>query len=230
MSLPRPTAIGLFLMISSLALSSIYLLSHPVFDIRLAASVIALVSYLILVFEFKKHAGKYQLFGILFSMLALGLSLDRSLPMVPYISVALFASFLTYRKFFRRWFSETTLMGLDPFFVLVSFSIYVFGNLQYEYGWKGWLLPVGPLAFNAFLTLMDFAFSTKTLKYISEKKLVHEVGKQAPDFCLPDFDGKEVKLSDFIGRRNVLIMFVRNAWCPSCHIMLRTYQKSNEKF
>ena len=28
----------------------------------------------------------------------------------------------------------------------------------------------------------------------------------------------------------MLLLFVRGDWCPSCHIMLRTYQKNREKF
>jgi thioredoxin-dependent peroxiredoxin len=34
-----------------------------------------------------------------------------------------------------------------------------------------------------------------------------EVGKKAPQFALPDEDGKEVKLSDFAGRRVVVFFF-----------------------
>jgi peroxiredoxin Q/BCP len=33
------------------------------------------------------------------------------------------------------------------------------------------------------------------------------VGKQAPDFTLPDQDGKPVKLSDFKGKRVVLFFY-----------------------
>ncbi len=31
----------------------------------------------------------------------------------------------------------------------------------------------------------------------------------APDFSLPDFSGKTVRLSDFYGRKNVLLVFNR---------------------
>ena len=77
---------------------------------------------------------------------------------------------------------------------------------------------------------MDFIYSIKTLKYVSEKKLIHSKGNTAPDFCLKDYEGNDVKLSDYNGKRHLLLMFVRSAWCPSCHIMLRTYQRSSEKF
>lgn len=38
-----------------------------------------------------------------------------------------------------------------------------------------------------------------------------QVGAKAPDFSLPDADGKIVRLSDFSGR-NILIDFYRGYW------------------
>jgi thioredoxin-dependent peroxiredoxin len=34
-----------------------------------------------------------------------------------------------------------------------------------------------------------------------------KVGDRAPDFTLPDQDGKPVKLSDFLGKKNVVLAF-----------------------
>lgn len=36
-----------------------------------------------------------------------------------------------------------------------------------------------------------------------------EVGKQAPDFALPDEEGRTVKLSDFKGKRVVVFFYPR---------------------
>ncbi len=33
------------------------------------------------------------------------------------------------------------------------------------------------------------------------------VGDKAPDFTLPDQSGKQVKLSDFLGKKNVVLAF-----------------------
>jgi len=36
-----------------------------------------------------------------------------------------------------------------------------------------------------------------------------EMNTQAPPFALPDFNGKNVALTDFAGRKNVLLVFNR---------------------
>ena len=42
------------------------------------------------------------------------------------------------------------------------------------------------------------------------------VGQKAPDFALPNQDKKEVKLSDFAGKRNVVLVFYPLDWSPVC--------------
>ena len=41
-----------------------------------------------------------------------------------------------------------------------------------------------------------------------------KVGQQAPDFTLTDTGGKEVKLSDFAGKKNVVLAFYVLAFTP----------------
>ncbi len=41
------------------------------------------------------------------------------------------------------------------------------------------------------------------------------VGDRAPDFALPDQDGKPVKLSDYLGRKNVVLAFYVLANTPT---------------
>lgn len=36
-----------------------------------------------------------------------------------------------------------------------------------------------------------------------------ELNIQAPDFTLPDFNGKSVSLADFLNKKNVLVVFNR---------------------
>src|SRR5713101_8127978 len=42
------------------------------------------------------------------------------------------------------------------------------------------------------------------------------VGQAAPDFVLKDQNQKEVKLSDYAGKKNVVIVFYPLDWSPTC--------------
>ena len=42
------------------------------------------------------------------------------------------------------------------------------------------------------------------------------VGQSAPDIALQNQDNKEVKLSDFAGKKNVVLMFYPLDWSPVC--------------
>jgi mycoredoxin-dependent peroxiredoxin len=43
-----------------------------------------------------------------------------------------------------------------------------------------------------------------------------QVGQVAPDFTLANQDKKEVKLSDFAGKRNVVLVWYPLDWSPTC--------------
>ncbi len=42
------------------------------------------------------------------------------------------------------------------------------------------------------------------------------VGQKAPDFTLQNQDKKDVKLSDFAGRKNVVLVWYPLDWSPTC--------------
>ena len=231
MSFNRNVVVSIVLSTASLALSAYVFFIQPVgFDLRLIASLSSLAAFGSVIANFKNHASRSHLAGIFLAMVTLGISLDHRLPFLPLISIAMLLSFASFKRFFREWFSETTFLWADPLFLISSFAVYAYANTHYGFGWKGWALPLAPMFTISFFTMMDFTFFTRMLKYMKGKNMVHETGKAAPDFCLPDYDGNQVKLSDYAGKRDLLLMFVRSAWCPSCHIMLRTYQRNMEKF
>ena len=58
---------------------------------------------------------------------------------------------------------------------------------------------------------------------VVEKAL--KVGDKAPDFELPDADGKPVRLSSLLQEGPVVVTWYRGAWCPYCNIALRGFQK-----
>jgi peroxiredoxin len=57
------------------------------------------------------------------------------------------------------------------------------------------------------------------------------VGQTAPDFTLPNQDKKEVKLADFAGKKNVVLVFYPLDWSPVCtneHVCLVNDMKAFE--
>ena len=56
-----------------------------------------------------------------------------------------------------------------------------------------------------------------------------EVGQKAPDFTLPDHSGQEVSLSDFAGRR-LLLVFYPLDFSPVCTDQLAAYQEISPQF
>ncbi len=51
-----------------------------------------------------------------------------------------------------------------------------------------------------------------------------EVGRRAPDFTLPDAQGKAHTLSSWRGASNVMLLFYRGHWCPFCTAHLEDIQ------
>ncbi len=53
-----------------------------------------------------------------------------------------------------------------------------------------------------------------------------KVGETAPDFTLPNANGREVRLSDLLAQGPVVLVFYRGAWCPYCNLHLHALQKT----
>ncbi|HEV2654520.1 MAG TPA: redoxin domain-containing protein, partial [Ktedonobacteraceae bacterium] len=43
-----------------------------------------------------------------------------------------------------------------------------------------------------------------------------QVGERAPDFTLPDQEGKDVRLSDLLGKKNIVLYFYPKDDTPGC--------------
>src|SRR5215467_10004504 len=57
-----------------------------------------------------------------------------------------------------------------------------------------------------------------------------KVGDMAPDFELPSTQGKKVKLSDFRGKKNVVVAFFPAAFTGGCTKEMSGYQANCTKF
>jgi len=53
-----------------------------------------------------------------------------------------------------------------------------------------------------------------------------QVGETAPDFELPDADGRLVSLDQALAQGPVVIAFYRGGWCPFCNLALRGLQRA----
>jgi len=57
-----------------------------------------------------------------------------------------------------------------------------------------------------------------------------KVGDPAPDFTLPSISGEKISLSQFAGKKNVVISFVPAAWTPVCSDQWPGYNISKDFF
>jgi peroxiredoxin len=63
-----------------------------------------------------------------------------------------------------------------------------------------------------------------------DSELKVKVGESAPDFSLPSIDGRLVTLSQFKGKKNVVLSFVPAAWTPVCSDQWPGYNITEEIF
>ncbi len=78
-------------------------------------------------------------------------------------------------------------------------------------------------------TLKDNIYDPGHLKPV-DSQLKVEVGQTAPDFALPSVAGKTVRLSDFRGKKNVVLSFVPAAWTPVCSDQWPGYKIAHDLF
>ena len=70
-------------------------------------------------------------------------------------------------------------------------------------------------AFGASAAFKDNIYNPGQLKPI-DSELKVKIGDQAPDFTLPSVSGEKITLSQYRGKKNVVISFVPAAWTPVC--------------
>lgn len=61
----------------------------------------------------------------------------------------------------------------------------------------------------------NYIYQPGTLKPVDSKPKL-KVGDRTPDFTLPSISGEKVSLSQYRGKKNVVISFVPAAWTPVC--------------
>ncbi len=84
-------------------------------------------------------------------------------------------------------------------------------------------------AFAGSAAFQDKIYDPGQLKPI-DSTLKVKVGDMAPDFTLPSVAGEEVTLSQYRGKKNVVISFVPAAWTPVCSDQWPGYNIAKEMF
>ena len=194
------------------------------------AAGISLVGYMFTFSEVPKYSSYYQFIMLPLQGFVLGFALDRMQVGFPAFSIIMTLSGTAglLRLIFNNQMLHTKFLWVEPLFTLIGIGGYFFFNIEQHRNWQSWFYPVLPYAFNIYL-FKGFVQEGIHLRKILRNSGMIEIGKPAPDFELFDQFSQPVKLSSYNGRRNVLLIFIRGEWCPSCHMMLRSYERNREK-
>ena len=84
-------------------------------------------------------------------------------------------------------------------------------------------------SFGASAAFKDNVYDPGPLKPV-DSELKVKIGDQAPDFTLPSVSGQKVTLSQYRGKKNVVISFVPAAWTPVCSDQWPGYNIVKELF
>jgi peroxiredoxin (alkyl hydroperoxide reductase subunit C) len=90
-------------------------------------------------------------------------------------------------------------------------------------------LVLTPVAFGLSDAYKGNIYEVRTLKSVDSVLRV-KVGDRAPDFTLPSISGRKVSLSQFLGKKNVVLSFVPAAWTPVCSDQWPGYNVAKDIF
>lgn len=196
-----------------------------------AGSCLLALAYGLVLIEFKKYTGVFQFLMLLLTGTAMGMLLDHIHLSYPLATGAIFMiAFATMvRQAFMHWFTYVNLLWVEPLLLTVAVMMLVQANALASWPWQLIWLPLLPVL-AAVVLVGNYVHDGIIIKRNTRFGYRIQVGHRAPDITLPDQAGNLVSLSDFRGRHPLLLIFVRGDWCPGCHMMLRTYERSREEF
>lgn len=205
--------------------------SAAIFLLPEAAPVLIAFAYWGAMVEFIKYTSRFQ-FGLMtLAGALLGLLLDLQGTGFPVMTLILTAAVLatTLRQAKMQVFTYVNHTWMEPTLMIIAIGLYVMNALRPGIGWQSVVLPVPSLLFAIGLTVLYVQDGRLLRRQARGGYRIHP-GHAAPDFELPDQTGAGVRLSSYIGKHPVLLIFVRGDWCPGCHILLRTYERNRERF
>lgn len=189
------------------------------------------VAYIMALAEVMVISGTFQVTCAVLSNLGLGICLDTMHNGFPLFTIALptICGTSSTRLLIFNKIGYIKASWYEPLSYAIGLALYITANIQSQVGWAGWALPIPPLFMGSW-TLVGKYTTLRDFKRAAQCDLCANPEQPAPDFSLQDEEGNTVSLSDYKSKRHLLLLFVRGDWCPTCHIMLRTYEKNREKF
>jgi peroxiredoxin len=176
-------------------------------------------------------SGNLFVFNFFIAGISLGLTIDYPFKALPagLISNLLIAFIFNFRTFFYG----QILVSRAPWFEMVStLSVVVFfavSGILIQYEALQWITGL-PIFLTGLCTPFMYKDRNDILQIMKSKRIEMKVGTEAYNFTLPDQFGNQVVLKELLKTNHVLLIFVRGDWCPTCHIMLRSYFRNKEKF
>jgi len=78
------------------------------------------------------------------------------------------------------------------------------------------VLTLCSFVYPAFGEVLDYCIYNPGQLKSTDSAAKIKVGDRAPDFTLPDLSGGKVTLSEYLGKKNIVLSFVPAAWTPIC--------------
>jgi peroxiredoxin len=150
---------------------------------------------------------------------------------MPLLTISMFivAAGSIFRIAFFRTFGYTQYSWYEPTMFILAFGTWLAGCILHPSYWAAWAFPPLLIFFQGILA-WGIIKDKKQLEGFTRGGYKIAIGKEAPEFTLPDQDGNDISLDSFRDQRNLLLIFVRGDWCPGCHMMLRTYERERRRF
>jgi peroxiredoxin len=217
--------LGMLAMISALFL----MYKNELFPAYAFCTIAVFSTYIFLIYTQSKIAviSAFICHGI--AIIAMYLSGSIIVLSVSYILLPFFA--LMIRNIGMEKLAHTLKLWIEPLILIIAIALYVVEikvnkNLTSS---DAKIFPIAYFLANGFM-ILDVLYDGIKIRKRVKKGNGLAAGEVAPLFCLQNENNEQVCLSDFKGKHNVLLIFVRGEWCPMCHIMLRTYTKESAQF
>ena len=213
----------------ALVLASFLIYRHELFQAYAFCTIALFTTYVFLIYTQSKIAVLSALMCHVIAIVAMYFSGSMMNLSILYILLPFIA--LMVRNIWMEKLAHTLKLWIEPTIFLVAVTLYII-EIRINKGMETADARIFPIAYflaNGFM-IFDVLYDG-----IKIKKRIHKghgiaAGEVAPMFCLQNEKNEQVCLTDFKGKNNVLLIFVRGEWCPMCHIMLRTYMKESAQF